>query len=1470
MTYSPQSPICDSARPHTGAMITAKEIRDLINSATAFNSSASQAPSLGESVLIADVGFTTEMLPAGYNEIVFSVISPDGSETSITSTILEGATSAIDVVDAISTGFATSPDVSQYVNVSSITDDPTGRTRIVITVSGGRVLRVDSATNNIEKLLLGVSLRNPSGNLPYTVPQSNPLHGTPYLSRYSGESSLYVNTPARIVGVPITSNITGNLRIRLKVAGSESQLDISLTNLSANQIASQINSSFSSFFTSLTGSVFDSYEVAKVNAGRVVLSLDGAATSDEYFNANTEIGISGLNGSGQRIINDVAYDVFGLLPRRGTSEYVVSNSRNVSFLRGVPVAAGYTEYTGSRGAIGIGYIGAAFGSKADIGESGEDFEIRYDAHTAIPWAYDGNSQTWSRAIPAVSSAIRYDKDREAYALLDTNATYVPDYLSIGNSAIKTGSTSWSRSALAAGAYECGTIGDLPRLIDVRSTLGVGNYSNNFTDGRRTFLSLPIMSDCKTRSFQRADVHGIPYLGDVAVMQGTGGSIGATSEAMVVTAAVGTVRQQNASPSGLSVIASMEGSNDIPSGRLVRVLTSYSNRNADREAIDVNWSAQVAQFVAPPAGGTSAGSLYAQSALPQGWSSAFLAGVTNDDYGVAITYNAGSVPTTESPIIVSVVPETSGLPWVSATLRTTNTPTDVNTRAGVVVSSDYDLTSGLNGWDSGALGVTTLTVTIDAGGVGGIWLTAGDGTNPLFILLDSFAVDAPLDEVPKTLRAIVTLNGSNPVLNIYWGGSESYDIHSSDEMPEAMETFSRGGVEGDQRTPILVHSYELTAGTAQADLARGSNVNNSSYLGALPGIYVDPNGSDAVIVSNFHTIGFSKRQTEEPIVGLPPVSGARLRDTLSAVTVLLNGTHQGVGAGNHPFYITDCNAVDPLKLNLTGDLALTNLSWKNGVPSSVISYSQDPGRTINIGFELNELTSFKEPRFWPSPGNFGSGGNVSPLSPSDAAYGGNYTTLSPTLASNSRSSKTTWDLGDYVLTSGIGYNGFSWVATGHAASAANQKYTILAAGNKTSNYTKPGTKGSNTYRLGRACDIATISSGVTEVNETTYAARYGIIQSYNRLVLPPDGYWAPFGSNTTTVPDNGFSNGIADGTPVTISRVVPLSLRTNETKIFHAGGVAGSGGINYITLDKGAGAGTVNLIESNGWWASIPQVSNQSITTNSTVVTDDDFCVTRNRHGALSVTEAADTIMALNFLHSSADSKRIYCTPTWTPKLTRLVYAFLTTMPSKAYHQSSNAYNASTDLRYEVDCAEVDYAMSTWLGNSKNIEGHTSSDILNYSGGRWVPTGRLASGHAFKVLTLGSGGNTGASGHHIATDITWNGTPHRVIRRTSPYGATPSIGQMKASEGYYDLFSSAYPLTDDDQNIAVDSTPSTWYQGKQIIPPHITEVTFAQPGEVGSITQSGNPFVTVLVSIEYHGPVVPTGIRLRTSAIAMPV
>jgi hypothetical protein len=1476
MTYSPQSPVSDSARPHTGALITAKEISDLINSATAFNSQATTAPRRGVSVLLADVGFTGANIPLTNNgTITFIVTSPGGVTIDVTASIDgDPQPQAEDVVADISSAFNTAG-LGEEVDVSSLID-PIGKTRLVFVMTKGYTLTIDSATEGLEAILLGVAHRNPSGFLPYTVPIRDPLHGTPFLNSGTSESSLYADSPARIVGLPLTGQVTGNLRIRLKVADNTATADIALSNMVATQIVAAINGNgtISTFFNNLVGGLYSSYPFATLlNDNTVVLTLDGSYNESEgtYYGAATEIGISAVDVGGQRLLGDVADLVFGLQPRRGTPEYVATNSRKVSFLRGVPVVSNFSKYTGSRGGIGFGYLGAPLGSKADIGSSTEDFEIRYDAHSAIPWAYDSNTQTWSRAIPAMGGALSYDKDKEAYTLLTSNDTFTPDYRGSGNSALKTGSSSW---AVASTVRDGGVVGQLPRLVDIRNSMSIMSLANNSTDGRSTFREMPLFSDCLQRTLGKATHQGVPFLGDVSIMSLVGGGVGATARAAIVVGAVGTVSQTYTTYSGASLNIPVQGTSGIPSNSLVRIATSYGSAAADREAAQPVWSQQLAQFVTPTGTATDAATLYSATALPTGWVSSGLTRVAGDDYLLNISYNGSSQPSGEQPTIVSIVPDTSGYPDVSATFRTTDTPTDLLTRAGVIVSSDYtDLAGSPNDWALTNTEVLSLIVTIDTGGKGKMFIFAGGSETPAYT---TFVVDSPLNEVAKTLRVAVSNVGGNALVSIYWGGTEDYANSVADERgASGLETFGRGGVEGNQRTPILVHQYTLTALDGR-DIAFGSRVADTAILGALPGIFVDPMGTDAIVVDNFATIGFSSLQTESAIPGLPPVSGALLRDSLSAVTVMLNGVQQGVGDGNHAFLISDCTHEDPLTLNLTGDLGLTNLTTPNGVVPGGSGYNRDPGRKINIGFELNELQSIKEFRFWPSVGNFGYG-DVSPISPGDIGFSSASSVIGGSYTSNSRSSRTTWDLGDYVLTTGIGYNGFSWVPTGANGAEVAQKYTVLAAGNHTNAATAGTTKKSNnTYRLGAASDIATIES-ITSFSATSGNAtdNYANIKSFNRLTVPPDGYWAPFGVNTATVTDNGFRNGIGS-TAITNSRDVPLSLRMDDALSFSAGNISGSGGKSYPTLDSSAGGGTDTIVATNGWWASVPVVNSKSIHSGTGV--SDDLMVTRNRQGAMSINFDGDFIFGTSFLEDSADNQRIYCTPAWTPSRTRLVYAFLTTMPSIEYHQGNQGWNSEgTTLRYEVDTAEVDFITSTWLGNTANIDGHATPDYLpltSIAGNAtrtWTPTGIIATDKEYKTIITGAGGNSGGLGHHIAVETLQDktaptATPSAVTRRLPPQGGG---NVMTKNTGYYDLFSSVYPFTNSTTAVGVDSENTTWFQGKSIDAPHISEVTFAQPGEAGSLTKDGHPFVTVLVAIEYHGPVVPSGIRLRTSAVAVP-
>lgn len=403
------------------------------------------------------------------------------------------------------------------------------------------------------------------------------------------------------------------------------------------------------------------------------------------------------------------------------------------------------------------------------------------------------------------------------------------------------------------------------------------------------------------------------------------------------------------------------------------------------------------------------------------------------------------------------------------------------------------------------------------------------------------------------------------------------------------------------------------------------------------------------------------------------------------------------------------------------------------------------------------------------------------------------------------------------------------------------------------------------------DLATVETDFlagSSFNVADVGDRYEYVSGFNRLVSPPDGYWAPFGTSTTTVSDGGYENGVQSGT-LSLTRTIPTSLRDDNIKQFQDSTnhpVTGGTFKNYPVLNAGAGGETSSKVASNGWWASIPAICD--ISTSAAGSSEDDYAMSRNRHGALSITSASDNINGFNYLHSSADRQRIYCTPCWTPSKTTIVYGFLTTLPSVAQHQS--AFSSNTTLRYEVEEADVDYLMSTWLGNSQNIQGNSTAQTLSYSGA-WVTNGKVAAGDTLRTLVPNLGGNGGGSGVVVGEEVLWDGaTATKVNRRTTPYPST-TISKATTATGFYDLFSSVYPFNSNTPSAGdiSDARYTNWFTGKTIIFPHITDITFVQPGDTGSLVESSHPFVTVLVAIEYHGPVVPTGIRLSASAVATP-
>lgn len=1497
MTYSPNNPVSDAARPHTGALITAQEIRDLINAATAFNSAATAAPERGYTVLIGDVSFN-ELAVTG--NVVFTVTNLEGTATQVTASldVSNGNLGYAQVAADIQSAFSASGITGGTVTVSSITEEVGGR--IVITADKGLTLRIDSTTNGVESLILGIQGRYSA--LPYTVPKLDPLHATPFVNEDTGESTLYVNSPARVTGPALsaTGPYSGKLRIRVDVDGSSSTQDVAISGLSLNGIATAINSAFNTFFAGLDGDAYDNYALAQVvNTSHLSLSIDGktGTGNDTYSYATTTIGISARDADGL-IADDLAEILLGLPARRGSSsEHVFTNDRKIAFFRGVPVVgedATAILDAPARGTMGVGTYGPAVESKEQLPATLQDtdLEIRFVADKKVPWAYDSNLLAWTRAIPSTIAPISYALEEEAYKLDNTGDTFTPDYLGANGSA----PTASNTFALNPTVTNGGSVGEVPRLVDVRSSQSDMNYANNSTGSRSLFREMPMFSDTTNRAFQKATRQGVPYLGDVTDFEGMTSTSGIATEGFVWAGAVGTVLERPTTTQGNLVGFELQGTEDIAENKLLRVVASTKNYNADREALTRDWQKQILQIPTPASGGTAASSaIYhveqedLSGALGPRWlNTSTIDSIAQDDYQLTLRFQTApgvnNRPSEGQFVqVVAVVPETGGRPDVTAVLRTQGEAQDATTKAGVIFSTVATLPTSFDSGTNTGIPATYeyYRATVSVGGV----LAIDHVTNATTTNLATFKVDQGLDATPRTLRAVVEEDdANNEFVRVYWGGTEDFANSLVEERDHTgalttafasdnyatrwLRQFPRGGQEADARTPALAGHYQIKSGggttTPHYNRIVGTNdLHDANNLACLPGLYADPNGiadGDHIIFDKFISVGFSKFQTEVANPGLPPVSAALVRDSINAVTVSLNGNRQGIGFGNHAYQITDCTTSDPLVINLQGDLADNTLGYNQGVVIDIANYEQDPGRTINIGYEHNEAVAHKQTQYWPESSYGVSGGTSHPES-----------TVSPSAVPatvNRKSSKTTWDLGDHVNDARFGYDGSNWTNNG-------TRFTVFASqvNDPTANYTT-----SRTFSLGRACDVATLSTGY----HTNYEARYGTsdlyvnVDAYNRLSEAPSGYWAPFGAASGANPLN-----------LRLDNVVYPRFNTTNDAYGYSGNTPG--GRILPTCDATTTTdGTVpHPCDNNGWWLSVPAITDVGDPYHDAVLP----C--SGNVPALSVATNLTSLGGEAYLHSDADPQRRYCTPAWTSARQSVTYSFLTTMPSIAQHQA--AYGGGTTLRYEVDACEVDYHMSTWLGQSNLCMTNQGGAANDPDSSAYLPAQNdsgaalLASGH--KLLQSNHNNSSTGSVTGFVSEYIYNQSTGNLdsVTRFDPSGMNNMASQyrpaggdvvMRKSNGFYDPFVSMQskngrtvtPFSGSASGVGTE-TPlywkDNWFQGRPIFFPRVTGVAFHQPNQGQSIVTAANPFVTVSVTIAWWGPVVPAGIRLRTSATAVP-
>lgn len=912
--------------PRYGEAVNSESIRSQFNN-LATDNSGDTVPSI-PATLIGDKLFGTANLSTASS----LDLEIDGTRLTVDCTsqaTVAGSATIQEVVDSINDAFVTNGGfVSPVAFVfNKNTDENNGFILLRSPTSGSNsfiTLRSISGSTDAEPLILAVSGRDV--NFPYTVtgvdlPKGYKWYRTSELE--DEEQRIYIGSPGFVIGnvnIPISGfSVVNrrNLRIRIDCdSGSFGPLDIDISGASINsttgaEIVDNINAAFVAEpgWPSATG---PASLVSRNGSGSYLKIVSGPA-DDPSTGTNAKVVLS-EPVAGSYLADDGILRILGLPLGKGDERY----SLLPHTFTGANFSNRHIRGLNNRRGAGIGMWGVPLERIEDIPAQGVvDGEVRFDAAEGIGWIFKKGATAeetgWHRIIPGFEYPVSYDTDKESYKIRTTTEGYLPEPL--------TRQTYPTNEFISQGDLT-GMISQIPSLIDSRNHRfpNVDYPEKPWESSGSRNLHLPkakfddfnaggsggqSISQIRTGDGSSWQENSATADNESLSIPGTGLGIG------IVGGGTEELRAFNKNAPGYVVpcLTAVNGVNTVFTANLrdlanitdgavvpivpgsVRVYLGTYQANSGPSVYDpliIDETTNGAGLEAYDIRDNAAG----------GFISGLLTGTNTIDYSTgALTVEFSSPPPSGSNRVLLISFSLSSDIFVVAAEILKQSPRELGWYAGVSYK-----------------GVGTIAINNDTGyfvkifdtGVGTLSKRTNTGSETV---LTTFNVDPNFTNERRTLRVISFRNGSSRIHQVYWNGSSKstdwFNKENVEQLPDLLtDSDTAGGKEIRRNKNFLVATY--IEATEEPELVNGSVCGIVGF-------------GSAVFIDNWQAHGGWEQSPLSAKPGLPPVSGARVRDTINAVKVSgANGIFQGGVEG----IITDCDPAFPLQIEPQDPLFVT--------------------------------------------------------------------------------------------------------------------------------------------------------------------------------------------------------------------------------------------------------------------------------------------------------------------------------------------------------------------------------------------------------------------------------------------------------------------------------------------------------------------------------------------------------------------
>mgnify|MGYP001561520672 CR=1 FL=1 len=863
--------VFDPQIPRSGEGVASKVLRDLLK-AVATGHAGSQTPAIPAQI-VSDVRFARIDMSTKYNvhltiNGVAQTVNLRSQAVSITAVTPTEAVSAINsAFSSIGTvAFvydAQAYDSSAYILLRT----PTAGTTATITLNNG------SSADALD-MIFGVASRGLA--VPYTVTGATTLEGTPWYNTGASKYDylLYSNTPATATSEvdltnPVDLSIVRYLRIKITTPlGTFGPLNIDCQGATAvattvTEIRDKINAAFvanSPWFAAY--SVGPARVVQKNGAGNYLEVVSGANTAPDKGSACRVLFSELVSGAYQ--LDDAVKQIFGFSRGEG-GRYAdrlpitfYGEGWTRAFLRGV----------NDRSGAGVGPWGLTLEERLYLPTTGVvDGEIRMSKTEGALWVYrEGKAPGWRRAAPGWEYPVSFDRGLDRYRLVTVGDDYVPVPL-----------------ASTGKHITAGREGDVVTLVDARDPAWPNTtypkHASEASNARNLFGPYPRFDNFAIQDLTKLapSTEGVKWTQSatkfVTIGSNTsvyvGGAGAGVEDRCVYRRAAG--HQTTFAANGLQ--SQFDFTTDAlklqPIGTGIRVGSIYVSVGNGTltwaDGLD-NRATPVAQII-----GTNINQALSTVDLTTGKGSITFSTPPPAGYTVYIAWSV------LSDLIVSA--EVGVDSWV----QSGNIP-------------EFGLIYGAKNQGDGTINTDFgFLCVIRGNGVGEIRERTGTGSA---VVRSTFTVDPPLRGVFSTLR--VEYDG---VRNhkVFWGGSNAR--HNWVQKESVATPAGKVANEVDPVLNPLIHTFDDGGGSVNA---------GNTYCGMV-GTAVNTSGgfpAKSLLVQNFQAHGGWSFGALSSLPGLPPVSGARLRDAIVAIQA-----YQQSGL------ITDCTPQTPLVFEAKNDLVL---------------------------------------------------------------------------------------------------------------------------------------------------------------------------------------------------------------------------------------------------------------------------------------------------------------------------------------------------------------------------------------------------------------------------------------------------------------------------------------------------------------------------------------------------------------------